>query len=54
MALIAPAERVRKLLAVTKLDSVFKLFGSERRPSIAGPRAASARTPRRAPPTDSR
>ena len=29
MALIAPAERVRKLLAVTKLDSVFKLFGSE-------------------------
>ena len=29
LALIAPAERVRKLLAVTKLDSVFKLFASE-------------------------
>ena len=29
LALIAPAERVRKLLAVTKLDSVFKLFVSE-------------------------
>jgi len=29
MALIAPAERVRKLLAVTKLDTVFKLFASE-------------------------
>ncbi|HEY7447567.1 MAG TPA: STAS domain-containing protein [Vicinamibacterales bacterium] len=29
MALIAPAERVKKLLAVTKLDTVFKLFASE-------------------------
>ena len=29
LALIAPADRVRKLLAVTKLDSVFKLFASE-------------------------
>jgi anti-sigma B factor antagonist len=29
LALIAPSERVRKLLSVTKLDSVFKLFVSE-------------------------
>ena len=29
MALIAPAERVKKLLAVTKLDTVFRLFASE-------------------------
>jgi anti-sigma B factor antagonist len=29
MALIAPADRVRKLLAVTKLDTVFNLFTSE-------------------------
>jgi anti-anti-sigma factor len=29
LALIAPGERVRKILSVTKLDSVFKLFASE-------------------------